>query len=752
MTEENPTTGNTTAASTTATSTTATSSTATSSTATIYPTVLTVVSLALWLAATVSFVAGGASWHEQLSVLALLPLVVVTGMFPNTLPLPSGLKLSRERMNFTLSDALVLLIACRYGFAACVFVAGIEGLTSSRRAVRRLSSNLYSFGMMSLAAAAAAASLRLVLAYGFGEVAGGAERSFPAVAVGVLVASVVHISVNTGVISLLFATRLGVSVLSSWRENFRVAAPLFLPTSAAASLMYVGLQSGALTMFAIGAPVLIAIHFGHRRYRDSMQEQLDIIERAQQERIATMEKAHRETIEALAVTINAKDEVTHEHVLRVQIYAAGVARLLGCSDAEIEALRAGALLHDIGKIAVPDYIINKPGKLTAAEFEQMKMHTLVGAQILGRVGFSYPVVPVVRSHHERWDGKGYPDGLAGEAIPLTARILTVVDCFDAVREDRQYRKGMTRAEAVEYLLGNSGTQYDPRVVGTFITHLPEFEAEIAAHRNTAAPTYGIEPVEQLSEAARHVPPAAGLAEAASTGASRFADVAFTDAERATLDAVARRLSEANSLDEMLASFVESLKAIVPYDTCALTLAPPHADDCVVAHADGRHAAQLRGRTVVADEGVTGWVLVNRQPFYNADPKLDLPPALAARDASYRTLAACPVMHGTELHGVVTLYSSSLPKYEAAHQQRLEALAALLATQLSNNATSELAHVASPKLTNVASPKLSNVATHVSPRLPPPAPHFAVGASQVAPVFALPQTSLTSVAIESELSH
>ncbi|MDQ1558624.1 MAG: hypothetical protein QOD32_1684 [Pyrinomonadaceae bacterium] len=725
MTEENPTTG----------STTATSTTATSTTATIYPTMLTVLSLALWLAATVSFVAGGASWHEQLSVLALLPLVVVTGMFPNTLPLPSGLKLSRERMNFTLSDALVLLIACRYGFAACVFVAGIEGLTSSRRAVRRLSSNLYSFGMMSLAAAAAAASLRLVLGYGFGEVTGGAERSFPAVAVGVLVASVVHISVNTGVISLLFATRLGVSVLSSWRENFRVAAPLFLPTSAAASLMYVGLQSGALTMFAIGAPVLIAIHFGHRRYRDSMQEQLDIIERAQQERIATMEKAHRETIEALAVTINAKDEVTHEHVLRVQIYAAGVARLLGCSDAEIEALRAGALLHDIGKIAVPDYIINKPGKLTAAEFEQMKMHTLVGAQILGRVGFSYPVVPVVRSHHERWDGKGYPDGLAGEAIPLTARILTVVDCFDAVREDRQYRKGMTRAEAVEYLLGNSGTQYDPRVVGTFITHLPEFEAEIAAHRNTAAPTYGIEPVEQLSEAARHVPPAAGLAEA-TTGMSRFADVAFTDAERATLDDAARRLGEANSLDEVLASFVESLKAVVPYDTCALTLAPPHVDDCIVAHADGRHAEQLYGRTIIADEGVTGWVLVNRQPFYNADPRLDLPPALAARDASYQTLAACPVMHGTELHGVVTLYSSSLPKYEAAHQQRLEAFATLLATRLSN----------------AASPELSNVVSHNSPHLSLTATPFVVGASQVAPVFALPQTSLTGVAVESELSH
>ena len=702
--------------------------------ATIYPTMLTIASLALWLAASVSFFVEHA-WREQLSVLALLPVVIVTGMFPNTLPLPSGLKLSRERMNFTLSDALVLLIACRYGFAACVFVAGIEGLTSSRRAVRRLSSNLYSFGMMSLSAAAAAAGLHAVLRYGFGEGAG-REHSFPAIAVAVLLASVVHISVNTGVISLLFATRLGVSAMSSWKENFRVAAPLFLPTSAAASLMYVGLQYNALTMVAIGAPILIAIYFGHRRYRDSMQEQLNLIERGQQERIATLEQAHRETIEALAVTINAKDEVTHEHVLRVQIYAAGVARLLGCSDAEIEALRAGALLHDIGKIAVPDYIINKPGKLTADEFEQMKVHTLVGAQILGRVGFSYPVVPVVRSHHERWDGKGYPDGLAGESIPLTARILTVVDCFDAVREDRQYRKGMTRAEAIDYLLGNSGTQYDPRVVGTFITHLPEFEAEIAAHRNTAAPTYGIEPVERLSEAARRVPPAAGLDETAATTA-RPEDFEFTKAERAALSAAARGLKEAAGLDEVIASFVISLKSLVPYDSCAVTLVPPHTSHCVVAQAEGRHADHLHGRRVVTGEGVTGWVLANRRPFYNAAPELDLPSALVARDDSYRTMAACPIIHGTELHGAVTLYSMTLPKYEAAHQQLAEALVALLAAEMST--------VAQPRSPSHL-PASHLPASHL------PASRPAGGAIQGAPVFSMLPPRVNGVAVESELSH
>ncbi|HEY9402153.1 MAG TPA: EAL domain-containing protein [Pyrinomonadaceae bacterium] len=246
------------------------------------PAAITVAGIVLWLAAAGNFALGHA-WHDQLMVLALLPLVVVTGMFPNTIPLPSGLKRSQEKMTFTLSDALVLLIACRYGVAACVFVAGIEGLTSSRRAVRRLSSNFYSFGMMSLAAAAAATSLAAVMRYGFGE-APGTSQAFQATAVAMLAASLVHISVNTGLVAVLFGARLGAPLLPSWRENFLLAAPMFLPTSAAASLMHVALQYNALTMIVLGAPILLAIHFGHRRYRDSLQEQLNLIERAQRER------------------------------------------------------------------------------------------------------------------------------------------------------------------------------------------------------------------------------------------------------------------------------------------------------------------------------------------------------------------------------------------------------------------------------------------------------------------------------------
>ncbi|MBV9211065.1 MAG: HD-GYP domain-containing protein, partial [Acidobacteria bacterium] len=452
-----------------------------------YTAAVSVAGISVWLAS-VALVSARYSAADQLMILGLVPLTIITGMFPNTFPLPSVLKASHEKFTFTLSDAIVLLVVCRYGLAASIFIAGIEGFTSSRRTVRRLSSNLFSFGMMSLAIAAAGVTLLYVISAGTGFAAS-SSKSFPLVAVALLAASITHIIVNTGLISTLFALRNHHPVLPSWKANLLWAAPMFLSTSAAATLMYIALQYDVMMMVIIGAPLLMAIFFGHRQHRNSIQE-----------RIHSLEKAHHEMVEALAVAINAKDEVTHEHVLRVQIYSAGVARLLGCSEAEVDALKAGALLHDIGKIAVPDYILNKPGKLTAAEFEKMKMHTIIGAQILGRVEFPYPVVPVVRHHHERWDGKGYPDGLAAENIPLTARILSVVDCFDAVREDRQYRKGLSREDAINLIMQGSGSQYDPRVVGTFITHLPEFEAEILAHKDTPAPTFGIEEMEELSEA------------------------------------------------------------------------------------------------------------------------------------------------------------------------------------------------------------------------------------------------------------
>src|SRR6201998_2892003 len=176
-----------------------------------------------------------------------------------------------------------------------------------------------------------------------------------------------------------------------------------------------------------------------------------------------MASLHLRTIESLALAIEAKDHTTHDHLQRVRIYAMELAKDLGLSADETEALQAASVLHDIGKLAVPEHIISKPGKLTPEEFEKMKIHPIVGAEILEQVHFPYPVVPIVRAHHEKWDGSGYPFGLAGDAIPVGARILAAVDCLDALASDRQYRTAVPLDEAMRHVEMESGTSFAPAV-------------------------------------------------------------------------------------------------------------------------------------------------------------------------------------------------------------------------------------------------------------------------------------------------
>jgi putative nucleotidyltransferase with HDIG domain len=630
----------------------------------VYQIGISVAGMVLWVISAARIT--GYAWRDQFMFVALVPAIILLGRFVQRFRLPLGSKFTRERITFTLSDAFVLLVACSFGLAPAVFLAGIDGFTSSRRTARRLSSNFFSSAMMSLGTAAAAISLGAVLHYGFGEETGtGLNHTLLAAAVALLVGSIVQIAVNIGLFSTLFALRQD-NPPADVLKGFLWTIPMFLPNSAGATLMYYALQHDLKIILVIGAPLFVAVYFGQRQYRDGVQK-----------RIAVMEKAHRETIEALAVAINAKDAVTHDHVLRVQIYAAGVARALGCAPDEIEALKAGALLHDIGKIAVPDYILNKPGKLTAAEFEKMKIHPIAGAQILSRVEFPYPIVPVVRHHHERWDGNGYPDGLRGEDIPLTARILAVVDCFDAVREDRQYRKGMTREEAIDVIIRGSGIQFDPRVVGTFIAYLQEFEAEIRAHRGSPLPTFGIEPSEQLSEAARRVLPATGLAEeeAVKPPGEKGPDEmkALCDLARAVISAVGK--------DEIVEAFTETLNSVIPYCTCMITLVDPVTGNSTVTNAVGQHRMSLLGRTIAPGEGVTGWVLANRKSFCNADPQLDLPPSVTKQFPDYRTLAVFPIINDSVMYGAVTVYSSELARYTQAHQKLMGEAVALMAAAL-----------------------------------------------------------------------
>src|SRR6202035_1842861 len=212
----------------------------------------------------------------------------------------------------------------------------------------------------------------------------------------------------------------------------------------------------------------------------------------QKRHVEEIANLHLRTIEALALAIEAKDQTTHDHLQRVRIYAIEVAKELGMTGTDLEALHAAALLHDIGKLAVPEHIISKPGRLTPEEFEKMKIHPIVGAEILERVQFPYPVVPIVRAHHEKWDGTGYPYGLRGEEIPIGARILAAVDCLDALASDRQYRRALPLEDAMARVAAESGTAFDPKVIQALRARYRELEARAKTTETPLQPQLSVD--------------------------------------------------------------------------------------------------------------------------------------------------------------------------------------------------------------------------------------------------------------------
>jgi putative nucleotidyltransferase with HDIG domain len=184
-----------------------------------------------------------------------------------------------------------------------------------------------------------------------------------------------------------------------------------------------------------------------------------------------LEESSLEAIESLNATVEAKDPYTAGHSLRVQRIALVVAEELGFSPKELDAVRYGGLFHDIGKIAIPDVLLTKPARLTDEEFALMKRHSAEGARIVAKFGRLREAVPIIRHHHERWDGRGYPDGLAGEAIPLAAAVLGLADAWDAMTIERPYQRALTFEEALREVHEGRGTQFVPRVVDAFLAAL-----------------------------------------------------------------------------------------------------------------------------------------------------------------------------------------------------------------------------------------------------------------------------------------
>ena len=399
--------------------------------------------------------------------------------------------------------------------------------------------------------------------------------------------------------------------------------------------------------------------------------------RAKTDEITALGNLHFATAEALATAIDAKDQTTHCHVRRVQIYAAGMGAVFELAPSEIAALKAGALLHDIGKLAVPPHILNKPGPLTPAEFEKMKIHTVVGAQILGRVDFPYPVLPIIRHHHEQWDGRGYPDRLRGEQIPITARIISVVDCFDSLREDRPFRRGMTLDEATAFLLRGSGVHFDPFVVEQFLKHLPDFDSQIAAlGLQHQASNNSNEPPLQLSDV--------DMIQTRERGSFiAYDQIKKAHREVYALYEIARTFGTSLDVEHTLEILVDKVGHVVPFDTCIVYFYDETKGYATARHVVGKFAQKLANRNIVPGEGVTGFALANRSPVNQLHPSLDFTDINPEALIKYRSMASLPLFKDDMLLGALSVYSGDLEQYTDDHMRLLETVTRLASDALAN---------------------------------------------------------------------
>lgn len=398
----------------------------------------------------------------------------------------------------------------------------------------------------------------------------------------------VHFILNSGLVAAALGAERNESAFAIWRRIFPWLSINYFGGASVAALLVSYTRTVDFMALSIIVPLLVISYLTYKMALGRVEDAVTHVDE--------VNKLYLSTIETLATAIDAKDQVTHGHIRRVQRFALGLARKVGVQDKlQLQALEAAALLHDMGKIAVPEHILNKPSKLTAGEFEKMKLHASVGADILSSIRFPYPVVPIVRHHHENWDGTGYPDGLKGTDIPLGARILAVVDCFDALTSDRPYRPKLSDPDAIAILMERRGIMYDPLIVDTFVASKDELAQSITSSLQVPSNVEGLlkQPIAAISSGTMP----------AVTPPRAIGQLELQQAVRTVLRAVENDLS--------------TILAVV-------YLKDRTRDELITTDALGLHGDELIGSALSLGTRVSGWVGANGRGIINTDARLEFP--------------------------------------------------------------------------------------------------------------------------------
>ncbi len=536
-----------------------------------------------------------------------------------------------------------------------LFCAGLEGVWRRRQAPA-LPQNVSNF---------AGAALAIPLCYytqAWVERLGGRALPLPMFAV-----IAVYLLCNTMADAALRWHGAGGNFLKALEESYSQAFPDYLVGVALASALGIAVQRPEWCSSLLVLPIAYMAYFCYREFMAGIE--------AKNKRVEEMAALHLRTIEALTLAIDAKDQGAPEHLRRVRAYATALGKALGLNAGELEALKTASLLHDIGKLAVPDHIINKAGRLTPEEFEKMKIHPRVGAEILREVKFPYPVVPIVEAHHEHWDGSGYPFGKKGEELPIGARILAVVDCLEALISERQYRRALPISEALEQVYALSGTQFDPKVVDALKANWPLLKEEPAAPR------------------AHETPFLRGPSRAAGGGyelKDNFLNsIAAARQEAQILFEISHDLGNSLSLDETLSLLALRLQTLVAYDSIAIFIR--NEDELVVRHVAGDHFRVLSTLVLKVGQGLSGHVAESGTPVLNGAPGLEF--QLAAernRIAGLKSAVSVPLNGSAGTIGVLTLYRAGIEAFNRDHLRILLAISSKVAVSVENALRFQLA--------------------------------------------------------------
>jgi putative nucleotidyltransferase with HDIG domain len=594
----------------------------------------------LWLVISVGlFVIGRSLFHQYNAPIGaewlwLAALTVLSGS--------ASVHLSRSNVSISISEAFVFTAVLLYGTDAGTITVALDGLVLSFWVARQRPE--FEKALFNVAAPAFSAWSSAQLFFFISGIAPLSERAatINQVLPGLALFALVYFILNCSLIAFAIAFKKHMSPVAVWRGGFMWLSLNYFCGASVAMLLVGYTRTIDLRFIALVIPVLLVLYF---TFKFSMEQIRDA-----EQHVKELNRLYLCTIETLAMAIDAKDQVTHGHIRRVQALAVHLARDLGVRDeTQLKALEAAALLHDMGKIAVPEHILNKPGRLTPAEFEKMKLHASVGADILASIDFPYPIVPIVRHHHENWDGTGYPAGLKGVEIPFGARVLAVVDCFDALTSDRPYRTGLAAEEAFKILRERRGIMYDPILVDRFL---------------------------QISTTTALVPTKATLSDRTIAEIAASRPYAFSrQGELPT------SLPSFTKLDEALSTLANTSFALIRTELSIIYGYDKVKDEIVALHAIGAAAARVLGTRIMLGKRVSGWVAANQKAVVNSDPALDLVDIEDLTTAHLRSCLSVPVCIHGRLVGAISTYSCNSEGFGKEDLQQLEAISNQLAPAL-----------------------------------------------------------------------